>query len=88
MVALDDETLVVIEVKYRRQGDPAETVTPRKRQRLRRAAEEFAVTHGLTHRDRRFDVAAVSPSGIQYVQDIDIAPVSNDDEEDTGEDWT
>jgi len=72
-VALDGETLVIVEVKFRREGDPAEAVTLRKRHRLRRAANEFAAEYGLATRERRFDIAAVAPDGWRLIEGVEVA---------------
>ncbi|ROS77121.1 YraN family protein [Cellulomonas sp. PhB143] len=67
VVALDGETLVVVEVKTRRgtaYGHPAQGVTPAKLARVRRLAGEWMTAHlsleGAPYvRDVRIDVVAV-----------------------------
>ncbi len=67
MVAWHDNTLVVCEVKARRNtnlGDPFESITPHKIAKLRRAMAEFVAevrrnTPGLIVHNVRFDAAAV-----------------------------
>ena len=61
LIAREGDTLVFVEVKTRRRGDPAEAVTPRKQRRVARAAFRFMRYYGL---DRvgvrcRFDIVAV-----------------------------
>ena len=67
MVAWHDNTLVVCEVKARRNtnlGDPFEAITPQKIAKLRRATAEYVArlrcdTPGLVVHNVRFDAAAV-----------------------------
>jgi putative endonuclease len=60
LIARDGETLVFVEVKSRRQGEPAEAVTLEKQRRLTLAALRFLTEHDLLHRQRaRFDVVAI-----------------------------
>ena len=63
LVARDGETLVFVEVKARRQGTPAEAVTPEKQRRLTLAALHFLGRYGLLKAGRepscRFDVVAI-----------------------------
>jgi putative endonuclease len=58
----DRDTLVFVEVRYRRSdafGTPAETVDRRKQARLQAAAGHYLLTHSAD-RACRFDVVAVS----------------------------
>jgi putative endonuclease len=59
LIARDGGTLVFVEVKARRRGDPAEAVTPEKQRRLTRAALHFLRRHRLLETPCRFDVVAV-----------------------------
>ncbi|WP_296805704.1 YraN family protein [Thiocapsa sp.] len=62
LVMRDGETLVFVEVRYRRSdrfGSPAETVDRRKQQRLAAAASHYLQAHP-TVLPCRFDVVAVS----------------------------
>jgi putative endonuclease len=59
LVARDGDTLVFIEVKARRHGQPAEAVTPEKQRRLTLAALEFLKRHHLLDQRCRFDVIAI-----------------------------
>jgi putative endonuclease len=66
LVAQDGELLVFIEVKTRRgtgYGAPAEAVTPLKRRRMARVAQEFLWRRGWLARPCRFDVVEVYASG-------------------------
>ncbi len=60
----DAGTLVFIEVRYRSNpffGTAAESITPKKIQRIRRTAQHFLLTHKqYTHLFMRFDVIAIS----------------------------
>jgi putative endonuclease len=62
LVALDGDTLVIVEVKSRRSeshGTPEEAVDRTKRKHLVRAARSFLGKKRLLDRNRRYDVAAV-----------------------------
>ena len=64
IVAVDGDELVFVEVRYRRSaghGTPAETVGPRKRLRLVRAAALFLQARGASDTPCRFDVVALRP---------------------------
>lgn len=63
-------TVVVCEVKTRRStryGTPAEAVTPAKRARLRRLAAQWLAATGVTCRDVRFDVVAVTGTTVDVI---------------------
>jgi putative endonuclease len=59
LIARDGDTLVFVEVKTRRGGDPAEAVTPAKQATLTRAALAFLKRHRLLEQRCRFDVVAI-----------------------------
>ncbi len=59
LIARDGETLVFVEVKARRQGVPAEAVTPEKQRRITLTALHFLRKHGLLDVRSRFDVIAI-----------------------------
>jgi putative endonuclease len=59
LIARDGDTLVFVEVKTRRQGAPAEAVTPEKQLRLTLAALQFLKEHRLLDQRVRFDVVAI-----------------------------
>jgi putative endonuclease len=63
ILARKGDTLAVVEIKRRRTLDEAlEAVTPRQRQRLRRAAESIAATRGrLAGTAVRVDLIALAP---------------------------
>src|SRR5215469_10361702 len=66
LVALDESTLVFVEVKLRigsAFGAPAEAVDPEKRERIRRAARAFAEWRGVPDLPARFDIVALSGAG-------------------------
>ena len=66
LVALDDSSLVFVEVKFRAGsgfGTPAEAVDLDKRERIRRAAHAFAEWRGVPDLPARFDVVALSGVG-------------------------
>ena len=59
LIARDGDTLVFVEVKARRQGVPAEAVTPEKQRRITLAALHFLRKHGLLDVRSRFDIVAI-----------------------------
>lgn len=60
LIARDGDILVFVEVKSRRQGQPAEAVTLEKQRRLTLAALQFLAQHRLLDTQRaRFDVVAI-----------------------------
>jgi putative endonuclease len=59
LIARDGDTVVFIEVKTRRQGEPAEAVTPEKQRRLSLAALQFLKQHRLLEERSRIDVIAL-----------------------------
>ena len=59
LIARDGDTLVFVEVKTRRRGEPAEAVTVEKQRRLTLAALEFLKRHNLLEQRSRFDVVAI-----------------------------
>jgi putative endonuclease len=66
LVALDDSTLALVEVKFRGDtafGTPTEAVDLEKRERIRRAARAFAEWRGVPDLPARFDVVALTGAG-------------------------
>ena len=59
LIARDGDTLVFVEVKARRRGQPAEAVTTEKQRRLTLAALHFLKRYGLLETRTRFDVVAI-----------------------------
>src|SRR5205823_4762267 len=59
LIAREGDILVFVEVKARRQGVPAEAVTPEKQRRITIAALHFLHRYGLDHQRSRFDVVAI-----------------------------
>jgi putative endonuclease len=58
--------IVFVEVKYRHdtsKGLPREAVTPYKRSRIRRAAEDYIVCKNIKNKDFRFDVIEIIDKG-------------------------
>ncbi len=63
LVAVDDQTVVFVEVKTRRSheaGHPAEAVDREKQRRLTQLALAYLKQHGLLECPARFDVVAVT----------------------------
>jgi putative endonuclease len=74
LVALDGQTVVLVEVKARRTGEhgsPAEAVGPAKQRRLTRAALAYLKARNLLEQRARFDVVAVTWSDGQSRPRID-----------------
>jgi putative endonuclease len=59
LIARDGDTLVFVEVKARREGVPAEAVTPEKQRRLTLTALHFLKANKLLDQQCRFDVVAI-----------------------------
>lgn len=72
LIAKDKDTLVFVEVKYRSGasfGDPAEAVTAKKQERIRKTARYYLCAHQLSEDTPcRFDVAAVLGSQIRLIK--------------------
>lgn len=67
IVALDGDTLVVVEVKTRRtpaKGSPEEAVSPAKQRKLVRLAEAYIAYMGTEPTSTRFDVVAIRPIAV------------------------
>ncbi len=73
LVTLEGEVLVFVEVRARTRSEyglPEETVGPRKRQRLQRAARAYLASNPDQGRRRcRFDVVAVDGQGLRWIRD-------------------
>lgn len=69
----DADTLVFVEVRYRRVGDfggAALSVGRVKQRRLARAAASFLAAHPrLSRRPCRFDVVAIGAEGLDWIRD-------------------
>lgn len=65
LIMLDDDTLVFVEVRYRRSdkfGSAVESVGHRKQTRLLRCAQYFLISHNLSDKlPCRFDILGLSP---------------------------
>ena len=59
LIAPDCDQLIFVEAKARRQGVPAEAVTPEKQRRITLAALHFLKRHDLLEQPIRFDVVAI-----------------------------
>jgi len=75
LICRDGDVLVFVEVKSRRQGQPAEAVTLEKQRRLTLAALHFLKKHELLEQRCRFDVVAIvwpdgpRPESIEHFRD-------------------
>ena len=73
LIALDGATLVFVEVKWRRndaRGAPAEAVTPKKRERVIRAARRWLAENPGRAAAVRFDVVAIrdEPPQVDWIR--------------------
>lgn len=73
IVADHRDFLVFVEVRSRRENSPVaprQTVTAKKRRRMRRAGEAYIRSKRLSHRSYRFDIAEVIFDDKQRVKDF------------------
>ena len=66
LIAIEDKTVVFVEVKARAGTDlgrPEEAVDERKQERIRRAAQVYATRHRVLEVPMRFDVVAITGAG-------------------------
>ena len=72
LIAMDRQTLVFVEVKYRsneQAGDPAEAVNRHKRQQICRVADFYRLRYGFSSDVCcRFDVVAILGNRIRLIQ--------------------
>ncbi|MCD7825747.1 MAG: YraN family protein, partial [Clostridiaceae bacterium] len=71
IVAQDGESLVFVEVKYRKNGgmgDVLETVTPAKQRRIIRTARQYLYKNRLVDIPCRFDVIGFSGEALHYIE--------------------
>lgn len=72
LIGRDGAFLVFVEVKYRRDlrtGEPAEAVTARKQQRIRRTAQYYLYSHRCGNVPCRFDVVSILGEEIRWIPD-------------------
>ncbi|SET43804.1 putative endonuclease [[Clostridium] aminophilum] len=73
LIGRENEYLVFVEVKYRRDGrsgDPAEAVDARKQQKIRMTAQYYLTRNGISPDvPIRFDVAAILGNRIHLIRD-------------------
>lgn len=72
VVALDEDLLVMVEVKARRAPGyvPEESIGDAKRRALFLAAQQYLAEVGQPEREIRFDLVAMDGDGIRHHQDI------------------
>lgn len=77
LIARQSGQWAFVEVKTRRSSNasPLEAITPRKREKMIRAAYFYANAHGINEGDWRIDAIAVTFSGnnppvIEHIQDV------------------
>lgn len=72
IIAMDDNTIVFTEVKYRKNtsyGYPEEAVTPLKMHRIKMTANYFLTKYRMEDINVRFDVIAILDSNIKHIKD-------------------
>ncbi len=76
LIMADGDSLVFIEVRYRKSdrfGSAIESVNAQKQQRIIQTAEYFLLQNATKYRNYRFDVVAISPTGnetsISWIKD-------------------
>lgn len=69
LVALDGETLVFVEVRYRAAASPEASVDLRKVERCAAAARAYVQATGMTEREVRFDLIAVDEHELRHHRD-------------------
>jgi len=73
IIAADNNTLLFIEVKYRKSdkfGDPSETVTYHKQKKIILTAQLYLQKHPkLANKACRFDVISIHQNDINWIQD-------------------
>jgi len=70
IIASKNNTVVFVEVKYRRnlsRGYPAESVTALKQRKIRKVAEYYIYTNKIGSADLRFDVIQIIDDGISPI---------------------
>lgn len=63
LVMMDGDTLVIVEVRYRKSaqfGGALASITAQKQARIVAATQHYVIIHGLSHCAIRFDVVAIS----------------------------
>ena len=70
LVALDEDEIVFVEVKFRQAPgySPEEAVGPKKLTRLRKAADRYLLETGGLDRAHRFDLVAIDGDGIRHYE--------------------
>ncbi len=68
LLALDGDTLVIVEVKASLTFEPEWALTGLKRQRLRLAAEDYLLQIGASDRAVRFDLIAVDATELRHIE--------------------
>lgn len=74
LILWQGDTLVFVEVKYRRHGLPGEglaAINAAKLQRWMEACAEYLYTHDLSC-PVRLDVVEITPAGIEHVENVSI----------------
>lgn len=66
IVAMDGDTLVFVEVKFRARGAPEAAVGHTKASRLSDAVDAYLTKTGTHAAPTRFDIVAVTPEGIRH----------------------
>lgn len=71
LIARDNETIVFVEVKYRKSiknGYPQEAVTYQKKQRIIKSAQYYLYRHNALEKPCRFDVIAIAGEEFLHIE--------------------
>jgi putative endonuclease len=71
IIALDKDTLVIVEVKYRSTkdfGHPLESITKPKIRKILKTTEMYIAATDIKYKDIRFDVISVTDKGIEHIK--------------------
>ncbi|MFM9873274.1 MAG: YraN family protein [Fimbriimonadaceae bacterium] len=66
LIALDNQTLVFVEVKFRANSSPEESVTPRKAERFQAAVAEYFSKTDQPELPARYDLIAITPTELRH----------------------
>jgi putative endonuclease len=66
LIALDSQTLVFVEVKFRTNASPEESVTPLKAERFQAAVAEYFSKTDQPELPARYDLIAITPTELRH----------------------
>ena len=78
LIMLDGQSLVFVEVRYRKSarfGGAASSITPAKQRKIALTALHYLQSRKKTNEVCRFDAVTISPSGLEWIRDAFDSPV-------------